>query len=55
MPIFLLPWRRQSFHKGMALPFRGFSQETENGRKYYEAEMVVNGHSKDVLIDTNGA
>ena len=34
---------------------RGFSQETENGRKYYEAEMVVNGHSKDVLIDANGA
>ena len=34
---------------------RGFSQEKEKGQIYYEAEMTVNGHSKDVLIDTNGA
>jgi hypothetical protein len=33
---------------------RGFSQEKENGRTFYEAEMMVNGHSKDVLIDSNG-
>lgn len=33
---------------------RGFSQEVENGQTFYEAEMVVNGHSKDVLIDFNG-
>jgi hypothetical protein len=34
---------------------RGFSKEQENGKTYYEAEMMVNGHSKDVLIDANGA
>ena len=33
---------------------RGFSQEKENGQLNYEAEMTVNGHSKDVLIDPKG-
>jgi len=33
---------------------KGFSQEKENGQIYYEAEMTVSGHSKDVLIDVNG-
>jgi hypothetical protein len=34
---------------------KGFSQEKENGQIFYEAEMTVNGHTKDVLIDANGA
>jgi hypothetical protein len=34
---------------------KGFSKETEKGQTYYEAEMIVNGHSKDILIDANGA
>jgi uncharacterized membrane protein YkoI len=34
---------------------KGFSQEKENGQIFYEAELLVNGHSKDVLIDANGA
>lgn len=33
---------------------RGFSQEKENGQTFYEAALMVNGHSKDVLMDTNG-
>ena len=33
---------------------RGFSQEQEHGQTFYEAELLVNGHSKDVLIDANG-
>ena len=33
---------------------KGFSQEKEKGLIYYEAEMMVGGHSKDVLIDANG-
>jgi uncharacterized membrane protein YkoI len=33
---------------------RGFSQEKENGQTYYEAELMVNGHTKDVLLDANG-
>ena len=34
---------------------RGFNEEKENGKTYYEAEMTVNGHSKDVLIDPTGS
>ena len=34
---------------------KGFSKEKEKGQTYYEAEMIVNGHSKDILIDANGA
>jgi hypothetical protein len=33
---------------------RGFSTEQENGQTYYEIEMTVDGHSKDVLIAANG-
>jgi hypothetical protein len=33
---------------------RGFNQETENGATYYEVELVVDGHSKDVLMDKDG-
>jgi len=33
---------------------RGLSEEKENGQTYYEAELTVAGHSRDVLIDTNG-
>lgn len=34
---------------------KGFSQERENGQTNYEAEMMVDGHSKDVLISPAGA
>ena len=33
---------------------RGFSTEKEKGQTLYEAEMTVNGHSKDVLIAVDG-
>ena len=33
---------------------RGFSEESEKGQTFYEAELSVNGHSKDVLMDANG-
>src|SRR5258705_8944726 len=33
---------------------RGYSEEIENGKTYYEADLMVNGHSRDVLIDANG-
>src|ERR1700741_4814873 len=33
---------------------RGFSEETENGNTYYEAQMSMNGHGKDVLMDKTG-
>ena len=34
---------------------RGFSQERENGETFYEAELMVKGHSKDVLMAADGA
>src|SRR5260370_12092584 len=34
---------------------RGFSTEKEKGQTFYEAEMMVNGHSKDVLIAVDGS
>lgn len=34
---------------------RGFSEEKEKGQTFYEAELTLNGHSKDILMDANGA
>jgi hypothetical protein len=34
---------------------RGLSRETENGKVFYEAETMVNGKSRDILMDANGA
>ena len=34
---------------------RGFSKEREHEQTFYEAELIANGHSKDILIDANGA
>ena len=42
--------REQS--KGATL--RGLSQETKDGQTFYEAELRVNGHGKDVLMDATG-
>ncbi len=33
---------------------RGISKETDKGKTVYELELMVNGHSKDMLIDTAG-
>ena len=38
--------------KGATL--RGLSKEVDGGKTYYEAELKVAGHSKDVLIDPTG-
>ena len=34
---------------------RGYSKEIEDGKTLYEVEMIVSGHSKDILIDESGA
>jgi hypothetical protein len=34
---------------------RGFAKEKENGQLRYEVELMVNGHSKDVLMDSDGS
>lgn len=33
---------------------RGFTEEKKHGQTFYEAEFVVNGQSKDILMDANG-
>ena len=33
---------------------RGFNKETEEGDTFYEVELLVDGHSKDILMDKNG-
>ena len=32
----------------------GFSEEREHGQTFYEVELTVAGHSKDILIDVDG-
>ena len=34
---------------------RGFSTEQEKGQTLYEAEMMVNGHSKDISMTADGS
>jgi uncharacterized membrane protein YkoI len=38
--------------KGAVL--RGLSEEVEHGKTFYEAELMVDGHSKDVSMDSAG-
>ncbi|MEO6724229.1 MAG: hypothetical protein ABIU20_05375 [Blastocatellia bacterium] len=33
---------------------RGLAKEVEGGKTFYEAELMVNDHRKDVLMDTDG-
>lgn len=33
---------------------RGYAREVEDGQTFYEVELRVKGHSKDVLIDPSG-
>ena len=34
---------------------KGFATEVENGKKVYEAETVVNGHTRDLQFGTDGS
>ena len=43
----------QEQSKGATL--RGLARETEDGKTFYEADLKINGHGKDVLIDPAGA
>jgi hypothetical protein len=33
---------------------KGFATEIEHRQRFYEASLIVDGHSKDILIDKNG-
>lgn len=41
--------------QGAGADIKGFSVEKEDGKTFYEAEMVIHGHSKDILMDATGA
>ncbi len=43
----------QEQSKGATL--RGLAKEVEDGKTFYEAELKVKGHNKDVRIDPSGA
>jgi predicted membrane protein len=43
----------QEQSKGATL--RGLAKEVEDGKTFYEAELKINGHNRDVLIDPTGA
>ncbi len=34
---------------------KGFAQEREHGKTFYEAETVAQGHTRDILIATDGS
>src|SRR5262245_19426012 len=33
---------------------KGFASETEHGQQFYEASLILNGHTKDILMDPRG-
>ena len=33
---------------------RGLAKEVDKGKTFYEAELTVNGHSKDIMFDEQG-
>jgi hypothetical protein len=33
---------------------RGFAQEVDKGKTYYEVQLTVNGHGKDITMDEKG-
>ena len=49
------PVRRAIDKESAAGRVRGFATETDKGEVYYEAKLIVGGHSKDLLFDRNGA
>ncbi|MDP9158756.1 MAG: hypothetical protein M3O09_00805 [Acidobacteriota bacterium] len=40
---------------GAGARISGFAEEREKGQTFYEVQMVVDGHTKDVLLDRTGA
>jgi uncharacterized membrane protein YkoI len=40
--------------QSLGATMQGFSEERENGQTFYQAEMAVKGHRRDVLMDGGG-
>jgi hypothetical protein len=54
-PIFRSAVERRAAPQSQGATIRGFSQEAERGQIYYEAELLVDGHGKDMLMGSDGA
>ena len=48
------PVRKTVNEQSKGATLKGLSKETEKGQTLYEAELTVQGHSKDVTIDSSG-
>ena len=52
----LPPEVRQSIDKlAQGATVKGYAKEVDSGAAFYEVELVVKGHTKDVLVDESGA
>jgi len=40
--------------ESLGATINGFATEIENGKRLYEVELTVDGHSKDISMDKNG-
>ena len=47
--------QKAAYEQTKGAELRGLSKEIENGKTFYEVETVVNGHSRDLLLDKTGA
>jgi hypothetical protein len=47
--------RKTVLEQSKGAVIRGLSKEVENGKTFYEVELKVAGHNKDILIDSTGA
>ena len=46
--------RKTADEQAKGATVRNYTTEIENGRREYEVEMTINGHTKDVSIGTDG-
>jgi hypothetical protein len=49
------PVRQAIREQSQGATIRGVSKETKDGKTFYEVELKVGGHGKDVLFDPTGA
>jgi uncharacterized membrane protein YkoI len=50
----LPPAVQQAIKEQKDATVRGLAKEVDKGRTLYEAELTVNGHSKDIMFDEQG-
>jgi len=51
----LPPSRKPVAEQSAGATIRGFSTEVEQGKRLYEVELTVNGHTKDISMDEQGS